>query len=171
MGRRWTMSEIKALEKLRECANHESAGFFVNLEQAFGLSRYKCGDSTVKPNGGMILNAIADEIEAEISDRYMLLPMDTDGVPIRVGDICKMNDERFEVRQLRTDGDYWWAVDRLGEFYMAKFCRHVKSRTLEDIVQDAIQYGFSYGKAGMDVSEQRDKYADEIRELLGGDAS
>ena len=59
---------IKASEKLRECANHPSAGFFVNLESQFGVSRYWCGDHVIKPSSSEIFNAIADEIDREVAE-------------------------------------------------------------------------------------------------------
>ena len=136
------MSEIKALEKLRECAEHSSEGWFVNLEQAFGLRRYKCGNSTVKPDGGAILNAIADEIQAEVDSRFMELPLDADGVPIRVGDVVAAQDEQpFEVRAFQLDALGWFAIERLGSQWNVNQLHHVKTR----------------------------KVAAEIRELLGVD--
>ena len=59
---------IKASEKLRECANHSSAGFFVNLESQFGVSRYWCGTHVIKPSAAEIFNAIADEIDREVTE-------------------------------------------------------------------------------------------------------
>lgn len=141
------------------------------------------GSWTVK--GEPQIRQIADEIEAEWQDSYdamcleierdyMRLPVDADGVPIHVGDICMKLDERFEVRQLRTDGDAWWTIDRLGESYMANFCHHAKPRTLEDVLREFIAaYDEWDDNAVDDRMERRDelfaKYADEIRELMGGD--
>ena len=142
------MSEIKAIDKLR--VSEDAA------EYQWIRSDY--------------LNQIADEIEAEIADNYMRLPCDADGVPVKPG-------EQMTDGQKRVDGmgiAKWDVVsvneraffDMSNGSHIPMLCHHVKPRTLEDIVQDAIQYGYSHGKAGMDVSEQRDKYADEIRELL-----
>ena len=174
------MSEIKALEKLRECANHESACFFVNLEQTFGLHRYKCGDSTVKPSGAVILNSIADKIEAEIADSYMRFPCDADGVPIRVGDKleCHANgyDGAFTVFAIGNDivvgnHDIGWIRDNPSKwFHVASFCHHVKRRALEDVLNDfgrKFAENYHYPNADGLVDET----ADEIRELMkeGGD--
>ena len=115
------------------------------------------------------LHLIADEIEAEIAANYLELPIGLDHEPIHVGDICEMNGERFEVRQLKTDGDCWWAVARIGECYLTWYCRHVKPRTLEDIVADAIQYGHN-GITGDRIEGKVAEFCTEIRELLGGDA-
>ena len=114
---------------------------------------------------------ICDEIEAEISDNYMRLPLDANNVTIHVGDICEMSGVQFKVRQLCTDGNCWWAVDGTGEFYIAELCHHVKPRTLEDVLVDMLEAAVGYSNAHTDVSLVAvEKYADEIRELLGGDA-
>ena len=171
------MSEIKALEKLRECANHESAGFFVNLEQTFGLHRYKCGDSTVKPNGGMILNSIADAIESEIAERFIELPVDADGVSIRVGDKleCHANgyDGAFTVFAIGNDTvvgnhDIEWIRDNPSKwFHVASFCYHVKPRTLEDVLKElACDVRKEWIENAPLAEHVYSEYADEIRELM-----
>ena len=116
--------------------------------------------------------AICNEIEAEIADGYTRLPVDADGVPIHVGDICEMGGVQFKVRQLCTDGNCWWAVDGTGEFYIAELCHHVKPRTLEDVLRE---YGKAYhahmadNYMNYDGTDEQvvEKYADRIRELLG----
>lgn len=112
----------------------------------------------VEEGGVTTIGKICDEIEAEIERDYMRLPLDADGVPIHVGNTCEIDDYKFEVRQLTTDGSCWWAVDKFGEFYIAELCHHVKPRTLEDVLMDA----------GVSRAAIND-VADEIRELLGGD--
>ena len=136
------------------------------------------------------IEAIADEIEAEIAETeafcrrveesarnndeldvfgvaYMPLPTDADGVPIRVGD---------EIEQRGHTGNVWllganeiMCTDRV--CYPIGECRHVKPRTLEDVLEEY------YDKRGwdeadncaLDADELTAKYAEEIRELLGGD--
>lgn len=165
------MSEIKALEKLRECANHESAGFFVNLEQAFGLSRYKCGDSTIKPSGAAILNAIADEIEAEIADNYMRLPCDVDGVPIHVGEHVrgKYTDDKtlYKVHGFMFDFEHGQCNIALNEsrFASSNLLVRCEPRTLEDVLNDfGRKFAENYHYPNADGLV--DKTADEIRELM-----
>lgn len=115
----------------------------------------------------VIVMAMLDDIEAEIERDYMKLPVDSDGVPIHVGDICEMSEVQFKVRQLNTDGYCWWAVDEAGEFYIAELCRHVKPCTLEDVLNE-----FAYKVCDLNVSQDDvSRYAGKIRELLGGDAS
>jgi len=43
------------------------------------------------------IHDLADAIEAEVADRYVALPLDADGVPIRVGDkLCSQSHEDGE---------------------------------------------------------------------------
>ena len=59
-----------------------------------------------------------------------------------------------------------------GSFYrpgLAKNHHHVKPRTLEDVLVDMLEDAVGYSDAHTDVSLVAvEKYADEIRELLGG---
>lgn len=154
------MSEIKAVEKLREQAEREPLALTY------------------------ILNDLADEIEAEISERYMLLPVDADGVPIHMGDTvegqplgCSRvkgsvttyfihdNDEPDSIYIKVDCGNGTWTIKEL----RIERCRHVKPRTLENIVADAIQYGHN-GITGDRIEGKVAEFCAEIRELLGGDA-
>ena len=107
---------------------------------------------------------------------YMLLPKDADGVPIRVGD---------KVQQLNHAGEWTnalpvIAVDENGCFATVQAltckartyiwgnnCHHVKPRTLEDVLQDAMQYGHDDNTVGERAEAQIAKYADEIRAMFG----
>lgn len=111
---------------------------------------------------------IADAIEAEIAERYMALPVDADGVPIRVNDRLIAYNERVDVEGV-GDGIviYRTENDELCLMFNPAAAIHVKPRTLEDVLADF----------AADVENDRNtietarKYADEIRELLlGGDA-
>lgn len=147
------MSEIKALEELRHHA-HVLKGGSTDYNELF---------------------EIADEIEAEIAERFMELPVDADGVPIRVGDEleCHANgyDGTFtvfainnsvavgnhDIEWIRRNPDKW--------FHVASFCTHVKPRTLEDVLAD-----YASKQHGITTEEHDEliaKYAAEIRELLG----
>lgn len=80
------------------------------------------------------INEIADEIEAEIESRYMLLPCDADGVPIHVGDEVMLDSwskPRFVFGIARI---YW--VDEDGTAFHAKNTHHFKTRTVEDVLRD-----------------------------------
>ena len=60
------MSEIKALEKLREMSVPDRKGIEV------------------------FMKAVADEIQAEVDERFMELPLDADGVPIHLDDMLEI---------------------------------------------------------------------------------
>lgn len=124
------------------------------------------------------LNRIADEIEAEIAERYMALPVDADGVPIRVGDKLIAYNERFDVEGI-GDGIVIFRAenDELGELFNPAATIHAKPRTLEDVLREfagdyrramnAFEEGDEYGPS---ITELTARCAAEIRELLGGDA-
>ena len=148
------MSEIKALDNLRKQLN-------------------VCKMHDMKPAIAYIAD-IADEIQAEIDERFMLLPVDADGVPIHVGDKMEYeypndDDKPFTILGVNNDGDVFHCPEdkRLVPtcISLANGLRHVKPRTLEDVLIDAMQFGFS-SKAGENVSEKAHEFASEIRKLL-----
>ena len=116
------------------------------------------------------LTELADEIEAEVAERFMELPVDAAGVPIRVGDKLKGCgcDNSPEVTAYAVSngvfmdvGGYAYAACRFSHVYV---CR-IEQRTVEDVLADF----------AADVENDRNtydtarRYADEIRELLGAD--
>jgi hypothetical protein len=126
------------------------------------------------------LHEIADEIEAEIAEHYMELPVDADGVPIHVGD--EMVDSKTS-RTVVAVAPESFMMDgyETGSFYrpgLAKNYRHVKPRTLEDVLEDyVVEYQTRHARSEsgaehfdhVDVHEMVKRCADEIRELMGGD--
>lgn len=114
-------------------------------------------------NGAKKVVEIADEIEREISDRYMPLPLDADGVPIKVGDIIDGEHVRSgHYHRFDTGGvvgvgagTFFVVVQGFPFTYPAKEFRHVKHRTLEDVLQCA----------GVSIAAIEDVAA-EIREIM-----
>ena len=146
------MSEIKALEELRKYYfPSETPGVF---------------------NEALV---IADAIQAEVDERFMELPCDKDGVPIHVGDMIEYEGDE-DTYTLHARGVYVYdngivAVmnERLG-IWIPENCRHVKSRTLEEVLQEfANDVAMQGHQIGLTAHELSDKYAAEIRELLGVD--
>lgn len=113
-----------------------------------------------------VCNAAADEIEAEIAERYIELPVDAVGVPIRIGD--SVTSPFFkgsrEVRSLtKEQGNPYWhlGVDE-GEV-IAHMCRHAKPRTVEDVLRE-LRDESRQDQRDFDLSA----YAAELREMMGG---
>lgn len=69
------MSELESIDKLRDWLDYKCICYDAN-KNAVELANGHHPDE---------LYEIADEIEREIAKRYMELPVDADGVPIRVG--------------------------------------------------------------------------------------
>ena len=152
------MSEIKALEELREYVNTNWTC------QAASWAR---------------LNEAIDNIEAEIAERYMELPVDADGAPIRVGDklffdknypgICtgydwlKINDDGKWMIVVRSD----WHNG--GCRLLAHDSAHHVQRTLEDVLRDVWKEALDYAKSDIwrNPDEVFAERADEIRAMFG----
>ena len=129
------MSEIKALEDMRNTVKTIAAD---------------CDE-------GWILGCL-DAIEAEIAERFMELPVDADGVPIRIGDtVCEV-DVRvpIEVMSLTFYED---CVDVNVCGMNPNMLRHVKPRTLEDVMSEYAELS-----ASQDVKKYHE-VSDELREI------
>lgn len=109
------MSKIKALKRLREWASQHKGWSLYDIE----------------------INEIADEIEHEIAERFIKLPVDADGVPIRVGDklvIGVLDKITCTVEKLEFDGRDWWY--KSGDDCFVCSAAHHVPRTLEDVLRD-----------------------------------
>ena len=159
------MSEIKALDKLREYVDKQREEYN-NHNVSFVWQLY----------------TIADEIEAEIADNYMRLPCDADGVPIHGGDRLECHANGYEGtftvfaignNTVVGNHDIEWIRDNPGKwFHVALSCHHVKPRTLENVLTEMLDRntdGVGYREFNGDFQAFVSHYADEIRELLGGD--
>ena len=134
-----------------------------------------------------LLLCIANEIEAEISESYVLLPVDADGIPIHVGDMMKgvnkydslqeITGKVVEISSRHKDQEYitsvaikvWakdmksWHVSYLDP--RAEIYHHVKEHTVEDVLREMI------GMTDQPLCEEDiQAFADEIRELLRGES-
>ena len=117
------------------------------------------------PNDYPWIGEMLDEIEAEIAERYMDLPVDAEGKPCKLGDFMEyvdskgsrevfivsaynseLPDGRGRVMLNSDDGADWYAEE----------CRHVESRTLEDVLLEVARHERTVAEASI-----------EIRELLG----
>lgn len=160
------MSEIKALEKLREKIRLDVNNPWSDLK----------GD----------LLAMCDKLEREIAERYMERPVDADGVPIRPREEVStgMGDNGPIGHLEYWYPNHWVAVIEYkpGQFtrYDPAAIRHAKPRTLEDVLRDCVMQSMTVDRVvdgipvlGIDETMFGDWIAeneDELRELLGGDA-
>lgn len=134
----------------------ESIGKLRELLKGCGCSD-KCYSCGINYHGG-----IADEIEAEIAERYMLLPCDADGVPIRIGDTVReiIDCVPMKVMSLTFYED---CVDVNACGMNPKLLFHVNPRTIEDVLRDLVD---GIGSVDFDALTAIGKAADEIRELM-----
>lgn len=142
---------IESIEKLRESLKDctSEAGVEPNRFDTYWITARAC-------------DMLIDKIEAEIAERYMLLPCDADGVPWHIGDAIKGHGE---LRCMSLD-KYGWAF--AGSTAIdPRLHRHAKPRTIEDVLVDMLETAVGYSDAHTEVSLVAvEKYADEIRELM-----
>lgn len=111
------------------------------------------------------IHQLANEIEAELSEKYMALPLDADGVPIRVGDIvkCTFADDNATVKYLSLQEDGWSIVvdypDGRGH-RTPESMRHVKPRTVEDVLREFASVGIRVGSVDGIEANKFKFYAD-----------
>lgn len=139
------------------------------------LRKYGTGDSCLQKD----LCGIADEIEAQ----YLKLPVDVDGVPIRIGDEMEWTNslngekERFVCAGYTTEYSTWTpdnitlmaTNDECAEFYCDQ-CRHVKHDTVEGLLEElALQHEWGYLVMACNKDEMDEviaDYAERIRKAV-----
>ena len=87
------------------------------------------------------VHEVLEQATDELSDEWVKLPVDADGVPIHVGDYVETQIEAFKgergrVECLTEDG---WCVD--GD--RPSTVRHVQPDSWERIIQDAVKLGYA----------------------------
>lgn len=129
-----------------------------------------CTESAPCSECGKQVQAIAAEIEAEIEERFMKLPVDADGVPIHVGDrLVRGADDGiiYTVAMLEFDGRNWW-YESGDDCFACDGSRH-KPRTFKDVLIDFYNARIRTNDYDQEaINEVYSRYADEIRELMGG---
>lgn len=119
------------------------------------------------------IDACIKAVEAEIADRFIELPTDADGVPWTLETESFVDDAGIEVvfSGLKVDCKGRWKILSNCVWHNPSLCRHVKPRMLEDVLEDCInEFSHRCTEGKYDTRPTVAKYADEIRELLGGDA-
>lgn len=150
---------LKSIEKLRESLKDctSEAGVEPNRFDTYWIAARAC-------------DMLIDEVESEIAERYMQLPVDADGVPIHINDRME-NDERV-ARIVLSDGEYEPSVyleklsrPRVLHEYFCHEISHFNPRTVEDVLRDLVD---GIDSVEFDALTAIDGAAAEIRELLGG---
>ena len=119
---------------------------------------------------------VADEIQAEVDEYYMPLPLDAEGVSIHVGDEMVQNDKRIGCVTgvgFNVEPRVWVLPHgkNVSISFVAKGIVHHKPRTVEDVLRE-------FADEATDIDGRDDdewlpllaKYAAELRVMMGGDA-
>ena len=137
---------IESMDKLREWANVSGEPWAESRER---------------------LHRMLDEIEAEIEERFMELPVDVNNEPVHIGDEMehRSKHETLDVIAVGNDSFFTgrWADDYVRCFEVSAEWHHAKPRTLEDVLADFA----AEVENDRNTIETARKYAEEIRELLG----
>lgn len=147
------MSEIKALEMLREAATYNPA---------------------FSDNATRIACNYLSEIETEIERDYMKLPVDADGISIHIGDkVIPLSGVELTVNVLHLVNDDWWIGEVEGVRYKASSCTHKPDQLVELLKEFAKDYLAFYHDNYMnyDGTDKHvvEKHAERIRELMKED--
>lgn len=176
------MTSLESIERLRESLNDctTEAGVEPNRFDTYWITARAC-------------DILIDEIEREIAERYMELPVDADGVPIHLGDMVegeqlfdnatvKGTVTTYHIHDDDEPGTVYVRVKPTEDTWTIKElrftrCRHVKPRTVEDVLRD---YWREACELPVDMSDESTaeaidklvvKYRAEICDLLDGDCS
>ena len=109
-------------------------------------------------------------LERERDEKYVALPLDADGVPIRLHDKMEAVDGMtFPAKSLHFTSEDWddgsWWVNEAR--FDPKGLRHHHGRTVEDVLQTMLEQAVGYSEAHTTVAlDAIVKYADELRELM-----
>lgn len=114
------------------------------------------------------------EQQEYIEKYYLRYPLDADGVPIHVGDTIEYPNGRRDVVRFITVNDNMPTFNERG--WVASKCRHVKPDPLKELLEELANEVWeasctcqtTLSDSGLDGIEER--YAERIRELMGGDA-
>lgn len=134
------MSEIKSLEKLRSR---------ILLKDIFVRGERMSDNDEAYERANGYANKLADEIEAEIAEKYMELPVDADGVSIHVGDVmCSAGihekGHKVVVSAIFEDGfvEYGNENGLIGPLHQEDWV-HVKPDPLKELLRDCVMRSMS----------------------------
>ncbi len=112
------------------------------------------------------IEPMLDRIDAELAERYVALPMDADGVPIRVGDVMEWCDPDGEVTvtcEVDAVGvECFFAWDGANGRYAQK-CANVYSHHHEPTVEDVLREFADEVRRCCDTADTIAEYAAKLR--------
>ena len=167
---------MESIEKLRESSHLDDSKWTLETGEVINVYGSEPNDPNAV-NWGEQWRNIADEIEREIAERYMQLPCDADGVPIRCGDKIHRTTSAVDnvVKVIGvSEREFFFNGPNFMEPGIKKnVCnavRHVP-RTIEDVLRDVWKEALDYSKSDMwrNPDEVFAERADEIRELMDVD--
>lgn len=100
------------------------------------------------------------DVQDVIDDEYIRLPVDADGVPIRVGDVLEAN--RGTVTCIRDAGHGWEIVTDHAYSYNPADLRHYHAPTIEDVMVEFATYWES-AMDGEDKTAILKEYATKLK--------
>ena len=106
---------------------------------------------------------IADEIEREIAEKYIQLPVDAEGVHWHLGDTTE-NGNR--INGMAFDMHGWYFTNTLNDIDPS-IHYHVKPRTIEDVLYECFHDCMYKYPTGIEAIIS--KYADELRSMGVGE--
>lgn len=149
---------MESIDNLRGIiADVNVAELNANIQQPIGTGREARVSPAWVDAWQRAANRALDEIEREVADCYIALPVDMEGVPWHIGDVV---DGHGVVRSMDLNRHGWsflglTAID-------PAIHRHGKRRTTVDVLADFA----AEVERGRNDYETARRYADEIRELL-----
>lgn len=146
---------IKALEKLRKLLGNNALPGCIDMDW-----------DEIRP----FINAI----EQEVAERFMELPVDAEGVPIRVGDELETAHGGKVIVEYVGECEVWVYRDsehyRIFQDEYAYTCHHIKPRTIEDVLCE-LEGLRGYGNSTYeDVVTRAAELAEELRELMADES-
>ena len=153
---------LESIEKLRELACDINGNEIVDHMQLYPSCVF---DGAWLNSWHCKFDRELEALEREIADKYLLLPVDADGVPIHVGDKvkCKFNDDVREVGYVGKCGFH----EETHHYFDAENFTHVKPDPVKELLrqyrnelEELIQGGFG------NVDSLTDDFAARIREAV-----
>lgn len=140
---------MKSIEKLRRVANEWCTSVVSELVSVY-TGDYVRSESVSDVQVANALRNAIKEIEQEFKELddgelaemgLMRLPLDANGVPVRVGDVMECfgsweGVSPFEVRAMWLDEGGWELYDRLGDRCRPSVTSHHREPTVEDVLRE-----------------------------------